>query len=212
MRKIAIVVLALWLTTGCSKKERPPQDTPPDAPPAQKTEDDGFGSTFQDLVTALQGGDYDALDGYIGEALYVIFPGAGMYPDFVSHPSLTAASQDPNLREPMRYLLQAMSSQQGLSGTLRYEDLSALDPCEVKEITYLADETTTRVLTDTYKQLQENIGEEGQSPLFKRLLDAESSITMQVFVGTGEEADILYFAPSGKSWQLVALDLSECGM
>lgn len=209
-----MAALVLWLTAGCGSNERPPQDEPnPSQQPSTQGKSDGaFEDVFQDIVTAFQGGEYAEIDRYIGEEVFVVYPSGGMYPDFVAHPSFTAVAEDPSLAEPIRYLLQAMSSMQGLDGTLTPTDLSEVDPCDVQGITYMADEATTTVLTTTYKQLQENIGEEGQSPIFKRLLDAESTITMQVYVGTGEEADVMYFAPSGKSWQLVALDLSECGM
>lgn len=174
-----------------------------------------FEKAAESILEAFRTADYATLDRYVEDNVYVVYSGVGAYPDFVAHPSMSAVAEDQNLTEPMRYLLQALNSVGGSSNSkVPSIDLSEFDPCEVNGSVgfYGADEVTTTVLTTTYKQLQENLGEEGQASIFTQLLDAEAKITMQLMVNTGEEADFLYFAPSGNSWRLVAIDVRECGL
>lgn len=221
MKKIAIAVFALWLAAGCGSSEKPAPDASDpvvqqEVPEPKTSRDERkFGKTAESILEALRTADYATLDKYVEDNVYVIYSGAGAYPDFVAHPSMSAVAEDQNLTEPMRYLLQALSSVGGSHNSkVPSIDLSEFDPCEASGSVgfYGADEVTTTVLTTTYKQLQENLGEEGQAPIFTQLLDAESKITMQLMVNTGEEADFLYFAPSGDSWRLVAIDVRECGL
>ena len=176
-------------------------------------EQEDFASAFNNFITAFQAKDYDKLNAFVGEnGLYAIYPGDfGAYSEFVQYDDMKALAADESISDALGYFEQALSSGDGLSGEIEYEELDDLDPCDVKEITYLGDYGATSILTATYKALQENVGEEGDADEFAALLEVEKNVKIKVYVGVGEEAEVLYFTNNGKKWLLSIMDLSECG-
>lgn len=176
-------------------------------------EQEDFATAFKNFITAFQARDYDKLNAFAGEGgVYVIYPGNfSAYSEFILYEDMKALASDESISETLGYFEQALGSGQGLSGEIEYEELDNLDPCEVKEITYLGDYGATNILTSTYKALQENVGEEGDAKEFESLLAVEKNVKIKVYVGIGEEAEVLYFTNNGKKWLLSIMDLSECG-
>jgi hypothetical protein len=171
-----------------------------------------FALAFNSFITAFQAKDYDKLNAFIGaNGIYVIYPSFGEYSDFIQYEDMKVLVSNETISETLGYFQQALVSAQGINEEIEYKDLDDLDPCEVKEITYWGDYGSTSILTSTYKALQENVGEEGDAKEFELLLGIEKNVKIKVYVGTGEEADVLYFTNNGTKWLLSIMDLSECG-
>jgi hypothetical protein len=215
MKKLMLCLAIMGILSSCGNNTEEPDvndggETISARGLTQEQED--FATTFKNFITAFQAKDYDKLNAFAGEdGVYVIYPGFGAYSEFVQYEDMKALASDESISEALGYFEQALGSGEGLSGEIEYEELDSLDPCEVKEYIYLGDYGATNILTSSYKALQENLGEEGDAKEFESLLGVEKNVKIKVYVGIGEEAEVLYFTNNGTKWFLSIMDLSECG-
>ena len=218
MRKIWFYLLVVGLFASCGNNEEKPSDgndgntvvslSPEEMPKSLQAD-------FKKFVTAFQAKDYEKLDKYVQkDGLYALYPGIGAYSEFNKYDNVSALAADEGVAEYLDFFIQSLASEQGLSGKIKFEDLSETSPCEFGEMGYWADASAgTTIVTNAYTALQENIGEEGDADEYASIQAAENVIDYKVYVGIGgEEADVLYFNEEGGKWYLSVIDLSECGL
>lgn len=223
MKKLvwAIVVLTV-IATGCRRNEKPAEEETDLVVQSNMTpEQKDFAGAFKGFITAfkaldmenLKAGDFTKLNEFIHpkEGIYTIFPGQGAYSDFMQYVSMEDLVADETIREAIGYFKQAMEGAQGESGDIIYEDLSEIDPCDIKEVGYYGDYGKTNILSETYNAMQENLGEDPIASEAQKMKHCEDNVKIKVYVGIGEEAEVFYFTNDGGKWYISIMDFSECG-
>ena len=207
-------VLAILVLFSCRRGEKPTQPEENLILESNITQEQkDFAGEFKTFLEAFKNDDYAKLNEFIkpNERVYTIFPTEGMYSDFLDYGDMETLAKDVNTIDAITYFKQSTQDARVADGEIAYEDLSDIDPCDIKEIGYYGDYGKTNILSETYRASIENLGEEVDLKELKSIKNCEENVKIKVMVGIGEEADVFYFTEDGGNWYITIMDFSECG-
>lgn len=212
--KRLVWVLAVLVLFSCKRgeeSEQPEENLVVESNITEEQKD--FATEFKTFLEAFKNDDYASLNKFIqpNERVYTIFPTEGMYSEFLDYDDMETLIKDRNTVDAIAYFKQSTQDARVAEGEIMYEDLSEVDPCDIKEIGYYGDYGKTTILSETYRASIENLGEEVDMEEFKNIKACEENVKIKVMVGIGEEADVFYFTEDGGNWYITIMDFSECG-
>ena len=193
------------------KPEKPVENLVLESNITQEQKD--FAVEFKTFLEAFKNDDYAKLNEFIkpDHKVYTIFPTEGMYSEFLDYDDMETLAKDENTIDAITYFKQSTQDARVVDGEIQYEDLSEIDPCDIKEVGYYGDYGKTSILSDTYRASIENLGEDVDEGEFEEIKSYEDNVKIMVMVGIGEEADVFYFTEDGGNWYITIMDFSECG-
>jgi len=219
MKKIfwSLMILGV-LFTSCRKNSTEKEGNDGDDEVTSRNltdEQSSFKAAFEGFMEAFRAKDYGKLNEFVSadDGIYVIYKPdyGGAYNDFVQFDNMEELANSKELDETLTYFEQALASGQILEGEIIYEELDDIDPCDYAEMKVSADYGSTDIISKTYADLENQTGEEPDADKLAQIKACEKDIKIKVYVGVGEEAEVLYFANKNDKWTITVIDLGECG-
>lgn len=204
------------LVSSCRKNnsEKEGDDNDGDVISRNLTDDEeSFKGTFDGFKAAFSDKDLGKLNEFVAEeGIYAIFtpPYGGAYSDFIEFENMDDLMNSEELKEALTFVEQALASGQISEGEIIYEKLDDIDPCDYNEMKVSADYGETNILSQTYQSQTEQTGENVDEKILANIKEVEKKIKLKVYLGVGEEAEVLYFSKAGDKWNLSIIDVSEC--
>jgi hypothetical protein len=215
MKKIFWSLMILGVLVSSCRKNSSEKDGDGEEKISRNLTDDeqSFKGSFDGFKDAFSGKDMSKLNEFVTEdGVYAIFTPAygGAYSDFIEFKNMDDLMNSEELKEALIFVEQALASGQIAEGEIIYEELDDVDPCDYNEMKISADYGSTDVLSKTYQGQTDQTGENIDEKILADIKAVEKNIQLKVYIGVGEEAEVLYFSKTGEKWNLSIIDVSEC--
>ena len=219
-------ITTLFLLTACKGKvkdkleETDQSNNPSLVATTKKPKPKDFEAAEFAFLKALQSEDFETINTYIHpeKGYYFVLSTEGIYHDCIHYNNIdslfqyakTASEHESN---PFKYFLDVLVNLNDEQLEIVEKDLLGEETCEfAEEGTFLdTEEPDVKVLTDIYTTNAERDEEKLNPEKLIKLAEAQKEITHTIWIGSGEEADLLHFTQIDGEWFISIVDLRECG-
>lgn len=224
MNKLFILLISITLAFVACKRDKP-------KPPPVENKDNNtlvataskpkeFNAALETFIKALKSEDKAVVNSFIHpeQGYYFVLSTEGVYNDCIHYGNIdslyqyaeTASEYESN---PFKYFLDALANLGEEELGVQEKDLFGVESCSFEEEGFYLDtnEPDVKTLTDVYSINAERDGIKLNPDELVQLSDTQNDLQKAVWLGSGEEADQLYFTQIDGEWYVSIFDLTECG-